>query len=103
MADTRTVDVGGRSYLLARLNIKALRAVTEGLDALKDNSVPFEAVDLMVEAVFQSMSRADPAISKDAVESMLDGESVPRVFREVLLFSGLVPVKDPKPGEAKSP
>jgi len=101
MADTRTVDVGGRSYLLARLNIKALRAVTEGLDALKDNV--FEAIDLMVEAVFQSMSRADPAISKDAVESMLDGESVPRVFREVLLFSGLVPVKDPKPGEAKSP
>ena len=81
------VVIVGREFIVPPLSLKRFKRAIELLPALEAGDAG--VFDAVAELAHLAISRNYPDLTRDALEEMLDAQSVPRVLAAVLEASGL--------------
>ena len=81
------VVIVGREFIVPPLSLKRFKRAIQLLPALEAGDAG--VFDAVAELAHLALSRNYPDLTRDALEEMLDAQSVPRVLAAVLEASGL--------------
>jgi hypothetical protein len=102
MAETATIALGGRQFIIRPLTFRQLRDIETALDhALKAGTKTRINFDAAIDILAAALSRSDSALNRDAILDLEGGkDEIVAATRAVLRLSGYV--GDAVPGEAQA-
>lgn len=100
---TKDVEIGGKTFRIANLQLRPQRELREKLEALSKAKPPpadwpVQLQEAEIAAVVASLRRVDPAATREVLDD-LDGDDLKALYFEVMRWTG----KEPEPGEGSTP
>ena len=87
------VNLGGREFVLAPLNLFQIEALEATIAQLGNNSGLKESLELSIPLVLASMQRNYPDVTADDVRGLLDLGNFMAVTKSIITSSGYAPAE----------